>query len=47
MEGQKPPTKRWLSSTNLREGVIWEDLDEDEEASNTLSFMEQAFRPKP
>jgi hypothetical protein len=28
----------WLSSTNLGDGEIWEDRDEDGETKNTLSF---------
>jgi hypothetical protein len=28
----------WFSSTNLEDGGIWEDRDEDGETKNTLSF---------
>jgi hypothetical protein len=41
-EGQKPPYRGRLSSTNLGDGGKWEDQDEDGEIKNTLSF----FRPK-
>jgi len=31
-------SQNWLSSTNLREGGILEDLDEDGETKNTFSI---------
>jgi hypothetical protein len=37
----------WLSSTNLGNGGIWEDQEEDGGTKNTLSFEEQLLRPKP
>jgi hypothetical protein len=39
--------RSWLSTTNLTNGGIWEELDEDGETKNTLSLKEQVLRPKP
>jgi hypothetical protein len=36
----------WLSSTNLEDGGIWEDQDEDGETKNSLALNEQVLRPK-
>jgi hypothetical protein len=36
----------WLSSTNLGDGGIWEDQDEDGETKNTLSFKGTGLKTK-
>jgi hypothetical protein len=36
--GTEATYRGWLSSTNLGDGRIWEDLDEDGETNNALSF---------
>jgi hypothetical protein len=39
--------RSWLSSTNLGDGRIWEDQDEDGETKTKLNLKEQVLRPKP
>jgi hypothetical protein len=36
--------RSWLSSTNLEDGGIWEDQDEDAETKNTLSFKRTGLK---
>jgi hypothetical protein len=38
LDHRKRMDKSWISSTNLVDGGMWEDQDEDGETKKTLSF---------